>query len=239
MSDNLVIPTETETERIAARYAKRTQGGLTDRYAYTEPAAYMAVQERERAMVKWIRSCGIHPVQDRKVLEIGCGSGVNLLWFLRAGFLPENLVGNELLPHRATMARNLLPARCELLVSDALDLNLPDSCFDIVVQATVFSSILDDGFKVELAARMWRWVKPGGGVLWYDFIYDNPWNADVKGVGLRSIRRLFPGGHMRYWRLTLAPPISRVVTRIHPFFYTVLNAFPVLRTHVLVWMCKY
>lgn len=233
-----MIQPETEAERIAARYAKRTLCGLNDRYAYIEPAAYMAVQERERAMVRWIRSCGIRPVQDRKVLEIGCGSGVNLLWFLRAGFSPENLVANELLPDRASIARNNLPAGCELLVSDALDLDLPEDGFDIVVQATVFSSILDNGFQTELAARMWRWVKPGGGVLWYDFVYDNPWNPDVRGMGLQSIRRLFPNAPMRYWRVTLAPPISRIVTRVHPFLYTVFNTVPALRTHVLAWIHK-
>ena len=29
---------------------------------------------------------------------------------------------------------------------------------------------------------MWAAVKPGGGVLWYDFTVDNPRNADVRGV---------------------------------------------------------
>ncbi len=28
--------------------------------------------------------------------------------------------------------------------------------------------------KHTLLDRMWRWVKPGGGVLWYDFTFDNP-----------------------------------------------------------------
>ena len=229
---------ETETERIMARYRKRAQCESDTRYIYTEHAVYMTVQEMERAMVRWIRSCGIRPVEDKKVLEIGCGTGPNLMWFVRVGFLPENLVGNDLLPDRVGAAKRRLPAGCELLVSDALYLNIPDNGFDIVFQSTVFSSILDESFQTDLAARMWRWVKPGGGVLWYDFTYDNPRNPDVKGVGLQRIRQLFPHGRMRYWRVTLAPPISRMVTRVHPCLYTLFNAVPALRTHVLCWIQK-
>jgi len=190
-------------------------------------------------MVHWIRSCGIRPVEDKRVLEIGCGTGANLMWFVRVGFLPENLVGNDLLPDRVGVAKRRLPAGCRLLVSDALNLNMPDNGFDILLQSTVFSSILDESFQTELAARMWRWVKPGGGVLWYDMIYDNPRNPDVKGVGLRQIRQLFPRGRFRHWRVTLAPPISRMVTRVHPCFYTLFNTVPALRTHVLCWIQKY
>jgi ubiquinone/menaquinone biosynthesis C-methylase UbiE len=198
----------------------------------------MTVQEKERVMVRWIRSCGIRPVEDKTLLEIGCGSGTNLLWFIRAGFSPENMVGNELLPDRAEVAKRRLPPGCRLLVSDALKLNIPDNSFDIVFQSTVFTSILDESFQKELAASMSRWVKPGGGVLWYDFTYDNPRNPDVKGVGLQRIRQLFPHGRMRYWRVTLAPPISRMVTRVHPCLYTLFNAVPALRTHVLCWIQK-
>jgi ubiquinone/menaquinone biosynthesis C-methylase UbiE len=117
-------------------------------------------------------------------------------------------------------ARSRLPTSVNLFEGNALELQFPDGFFDVVFQAVVFSSILDDSFQTDLAACMWRWVKPGGGVLWYDFTYDNPRNPDVKGVGLQRIRQLFPHGQMRNWRVTLAPPISRMVTRVHPCLYT-------------------
>ena len=78
----------------------------------------------------------------------------------------------------------------------------------------------------------------GGGVLWYDFIYNNPSNPDVRGVPVKLVRELFPAGKMIVRRVTLAPPISRRVTRIHPSFYTIFNFFPFLRTHVLCWIQK-
>ena len=104
--------------------------------------------------------------------------------------------------------------------------------------STVFSSLLDDAFRQRLAGAMWRWVKPGGGVLWYDFTVDNPKNSDVRGVPLASVRALFPEAEMQHRRLTLAPPLARAVCRVHPALYTVFNALPSLRTHVLCWLGK-
>lgn len=85
---------------------------------------------------------------------------------------------------------------------------------------------------------MWDLVKPGGGVLWYDFIYDNPKNPDVKGVPVSQISELFPRGKLTVWHITLAPPIARRVTKIHPCLYSILNIIPLFRTHVLCWIEK-
>jgi len=81
-------------------------------------------------------------------------------------------------------------------------------------------------------------VKPGGGVLWYDFTVDNPRNRDVRGVPEARLRQLFPQSQARVQRLTLAPPLARAVVRVHPALYTVFNVLPALRTHVLAWIAK-
>jgi hypothetical protein len=157
---------------------------------------------------------------------------------LRLGFQPENLVGNELLPQRAELARSVVPAALPIIQGDAAELEFPVGAFDIVYQSVVFTSILDRAFQLRLARRMWRWVAPGGGVLWYDFLYDNPRNPDVAGIPVRRIRGLFPAGELRSWKITLAPPIARAVTRIHPMLYPLLNSIPLLRTHILCWIRK-
>jgi hypothetical protein len=107
-----------------------------------------------------------------------------------------------------------------------------------VFVSTVFSSLLDAAFQQRLADAMWRWLRPGGAVLWYDFTVDNPRNPDVRGVPLARIRRLFPQGALQARRVTLAPPIARRVVRLHPALYTVFNTVPALRTHVLAWIAK-
>jgi hypothetical protein len=161
-----------------------------------------------------------------------------LLELLRLGFAPENLVGIELLPERARQARHVLPTALPVHEGDALQLALPAGSFDIVFVSTVFSSLLDDAFQQRLAGAMWRWARPGGGVLWYDFTVDNPRNADVRGVPLARVRALFPHGRVQSQRVTLAPPLARTVCRIHPSLYTLFNTVPWLRTHVLAWIAK-
>ena len=228
----------TEIERIRRSYAQRFGEEFAERYSFLSPAVYMSVQERERALLRWIRDCRLAPLAPRRLLEIGCGSGRNLLDLLRFGFQPENMVGNELLPERVEAARRILPPALPIIQGDAMQLDLSEESFDVVLQSTVFSSILEADFQGALAARMWKWVAPGGGVLWYDFTFDNPRNPDVAGISVKRIRALFPEGHLKCWRITLAPPLARLVTRIHPAFYTLANSMPFLRTHVLCWVKK-
>jgi hypothetical protein len=52
------------------------------------------------------------------------------------------------------------------------------------------------------------------------------------------MQALFPAGEPFARRVTLAPPISRRVCRIHPMMYHVFNALPFLRTHVLAFIKK-
>lgn len=179
------------------------------------------------------------PAGEAKCLEIGCGSGDNLLQLISLGFAPNNLVGNELLENRVASARAQLPAAVTVLAGDALAINLPQSAFDIVYQSTVFSSILDDGFQQTLAAAMWRWVKPGGAVLWYDFTYNNPRNADVRGVTVSRLKALFPDAQPKIRRVTLAPPIGRLLAKTSPHLLPLVNGcMPFLRTHIWAWIEK-
>ena len=94
----------------------------------------------------------------------------------------------------------------------------------------VFTSILDKSFQEKLASRMWAWARPGGGILWIDFIWDNPKNPDVGWVPVKRIRQLFLGGRMLRWSVTLAPPIGRRLCKILPALYPVFNAIPLLST---------
>jgi SAM-dependent methyltransferase len=143
----------------------------------------------------------------------------------------------ELLPDRLAQARERLPGGVALLAGDATLAPVPPGSQDIVLQATVFSSLLDDAVQQALADAMWRWLKPGGAILWYDFTVDNPHNAQVRGVPLARLRQLFPRAVCNQ-RITLAPPIARRVVRVHPALYTVFNALPLLRTHLLAWIDK-
>ncbi len=226
----------TETKLVIERYARRNVG---NRYSMLRPEVWLGVQERQRAMLKLFKQdLGLQDIADKTLLEVGCGSGGNLLDFLRFGFLPEHLSGSELLEERVAAARHSLPTAITIHSGDSTTATIANDSQDIVFQSVVFSSLLDDNFQQTLANQMWQWVKPGGGILWYDFIFNNPSNPDVRGVPVKRVRELFPAGEMIVKRITLAPPISRRVCKIHPNFYHLFNMIPWLRTHVLIWIEK-
>ena len=224
-----------EARKVAERYARRDVG---DRYSALNPDVWQTLQERQRAMLALFARAGVRNVGGLKLTEVGCGAGGNLLELLRIGFAPEHLTGLELLPERHVQARRVLPGATSVWQGDAADAPVEAASQDIVLQSTVFSSLLDDAFQQRLADAMWRWLRPGGAVLWYDFTVDNPRNPDVRGVPLRRVRELFPLACIAHRRVTLAPPLARRVARVHPALYTAFNVLPLLRTHVLAWIAK-
>ena len=234
MDDNLL---NNELDEIVKRYNRRK---LINKSQYDSTSVWqiLTFQERERALIKMMKFAKIKSLSDLKLIEIGCGNGNNILEFLRLGFKPENLAINELIHERFVEAKSKLPGSITMIEGNALDMNLRENSFDIVFQSMVFSSILNHDFQNQLAKKMWELAKPGGGVLWYDFIYNNPQNSDVIGIPFKRVRELFPKGDIKKWRLTLAPPLSRVVTRISPSLYNLVNLFPFLRTHILCWVTK-
>lgn len=225
-----------EAQAVRERYARRVP--QDPRYSLLNPAALLAVQERQRELLRLFKRLGWSDLSIRTCLEVGCGTGSNLLELIWMGFAPEHLAGIELLPERHAAARDRLPAAVQLTLGDATQRAIVPESADIVMQATVFSSLLDDAFQQRLADVMWRAAKRGGGVLWYDFTVDNPRNPDVRGVAMSRVRKLFPHARIDARHVTLAPPIARAVTRLHPGLYSLFNTVPLLRTHVLCWIGK-
>ncbi|RZJ12333.1 MAG: class I SAM-dependent methyltransferase [Rubrivivax sp.] len=189
--------------------------------------------ERQRVLLRLLATRPGAPAEWRAV-EVGCGAGGNLLDWLRLGLLPAHLTGIELLPERLAAARATLPDAVRLLAGDAAAADVPPASQDLVLQSTVFSSILDDALQRRVADAMWRWLKPGGAVVWYDFTVNNPRNPDVRGVPLTRVRQLFPQGRFTARRVTLAPPLARALPAAYAFF----NLVPLLRTHRLVLIEK-
>lgn len=225
-----------ELDAIRERYARRQS--VDARYSRLRAEVLLQVQERQRALCRMLRRQGIHNLANLDIAEVGCGTGANLLDFISLGADPARLAGNDLLPERLDHARRVLPPAVQLYEGNAASLPFPPQSFDIVHQSTVFSSILDDPLQQELSTSMWRWVRTGGAVLWYDLAYDNPRNPDVRGIGLARIRQLFPDAHITCHRVTLAPPLARLLVRIHPTLCSMANLMPLLRTHLLCWIGK-
>ncbi len=192
-----------EVQWLKAAYGRRREG---DRYSPFNPGQLFLLQQRERQVLTLLRNLGLSGLQGRKILEIGCGDGVWLGDFIKWGAEPGNLTGLELLPDILAAARANLSAGVGLIQADGAYLPLAAEAFDLVLQSTVFTSILEPLMKQSVAREMLRVLKPGGLILWYDYFLNNPANSDVRGVKKAEIHRLFPGCDITLRRLTLAPP---------------------------------
>jgi ubiquinone/menaquinone biosynthesis C-methylase UbiE len=168
--------------------------------------------ERRRVMRKLLGSHGLLPLGSREVLEVGCGSGHVLAGLQDLGAVPERLHGVDLLPGRVVEARRAHPG-LDIRQANAEQLPFEDASFDLVLLFVVFSSILDATMQHNVAAECSRVLRSGGHVLWYDFRYDNPSNAHVRGVRRREVERLFPGFRFSLRTLTVVPQLVRRLGR--------------------------
>jgi hypothetical protein len=158
--------------------------------------------------------------------------------FVDWGALPENVAGIDLSVERVAKAQRLSPD-LDIRCGSASALPWPDGSFDLVCQHTVFSSILDAGMRRQVAREMTRVAHAGGAVLWYDFMFDNPSNPDVRAMRTAEIRELFPGMVCRLRRITLVPPISRrLPAPLLPIAYPLLAWLPPVRSHLLGLLLK-
>ncbi len=157
----------------------------------------------------------------------GCAAPLHRLWGR-----PRELVRTDLLPNRIDEAQQLQP-NAHFSCGNAEQLPYEDAFFDIVLQFTVFTSILDPTMRKNVAREMVRVLRPQGIIVWYDYFLNNPRNPDVRGVGRREIRRIFPGCRILLSRLTLAPPLARAVAGRSPSLAYLLQGLPFLCTHYL------
>lgn len=208
MTDQANIDLESEEARIKSAYAKRQ--GL-HRYSWFNQAHVFRVQELERDILSVLRAADFEHLQDKRILEIGCGQGQWLNQLVKWGACPENVTGIEVLQDRVSQARQLCPPGVQVHCGNATRLPFDNARFDLVVQLTVFSSILDITVKEMVAREMLRVLKVEGHILWYDFFLNNPSNSDVRGIRKREIAHLFPDCHIDFHRVSLAPPLCRIL----------------------------
>lgn len=227
-----------EEERIVQAYARRQCFDLSDIYSLFNPGNLFMVQERERSLISLLRRHGWTGLKGKKILDLGCGSGFWIRELVKWGAPPENITGIDLLPDLIDQARYHCPSQVNFKCGNAEQLEFPDSTFDLVLQATVFTSVLDPGMKQRMASEMVRVLKPDGLILWYDYHVNNPRNPDVRGVKKSEIYRLFPGCRIRLHRLTLAPPLARFLVPYSWLLCSLLAEIPFLCTHYLGVMQK-
>lgn len=219
---------DAEVAEIERAYVHRRLSVGTLRYSMLNPGNLRNMQERERLLASALRRHGVGSMAHLEILEIGCGTGGEMVRLVGMGALPANLYGIDLLPDAIRTATERLPS-AHLAVSNAAQLDFPDERFDLVAQFTALSSMKSPGMRAAVAQEMARVVRPGGLIVSYDFIW-NPRNPDTVGISRQELGRLFPGLQVQVHRVTLAPPLAR---HLPDRVAGLAAAVPLLRTHLL------
>jgi SAM-dependent methyltransferase len=219
-----------EKARIDAVYRERKSSKKADFYSLLKPGNLFMAQSKERSIREALNNfpCCL---SECRVLDVGCGFGHELRNLLRFGALPENLCGIDLISERVEEAKKNSP-NLDLREGDAKNLPWPDGFFHVVMQSTVFSSILDRGVQEAVAREMLRVLRPGGIVLWYDMRMTDPRNPNLVPMGQRRVRGLFEGCRIDLKSHTLNPWLARPLAKRFRWACELLEAFPPLRSHL-------
>jgi ubiquinone/menaquinone biosynthesis C-methylase UbiE len=159
-----------------------------------------------------------------------------MLGFLRYGATASNLSGIDILLDRVVLAKQTLP-ESKISCADGQFLPYESAQFDILLQFTAFSSILDPQIKRNMASEMLRVLKPDGVILWYDFWW-NPTNPQTAGIKPKEIKILFSNCVFKLHKITLAPPIARLIVPISWALAVILESLKVFNSHYLAIITK-
>jgi SAM-dependent methyltransferase len=222
---------ESEHDRVRDAYARRT--AKDPRYSWSSRGHLFIMQQRERATLAFYEKHRGPDLALAEILDVGCGAGYWLREIMKWGASPERIHGVDLLDDRVREAKRLSSREMTISEGSAVELPYEDGRFDLVMQSTVFTSILDQEVRRRAAAEMIRVTKPGGAILWYDYTVNNPSNRDVRAVTRAELLALFPGCDIVTQSTTLAPPLARRIAPVSWVLAQALEAIPLLRTHII------
>jgi SAM-dependent methyltransferase len=214
-----------ETQRLREMYKER---GML--YSPFGNEHLQVIQERERVLLRMLKKFVGVSVTDKRVLDIGCGTGGTLLPMLYYGFQPENCFGVDLLNDRIVKARRRLP-NMTFACCSAENIPFEKGTFDLVMMFTCLSSVLDNGIRRRICEESIAMLRPGGSVLIYDMRVNNPFNKGVRAVTLHELKGYFSGLKFSSKTLTLVPQLGRLIGPYSMTLCSILAFVPFLRTH--------
>ncbi|MDT4954036.1 MAG: hypothetical protein QOJ02_2174 [Acidobacteriota bacterium] len=116
------------------------------------------ISEEERyATYPWLyEAAEFKSHRGHRVLEIGCGTGCDLLQFAKHG---AEAVGIDITPEHLRLAKERVGAMAEVQQAEAVDLPFPDASFDYVYSHGVLHHIEQPRRAVQ---EIFRVLRPGG-----------------------------------------------------------------------------
>jgi ubiquinone/menaquinone biosynthesis C-methylase UbiE len=228
----------TEVERLTEVYREyRDRGWGETKWSSTNTGNQAMLRERQYKLKRLLQRSGFLPLDQRRILDVGCGTGEMLAGLQPWGAQLENLFGVDLLPDRIQRAKEKFP-QISFQQVNAEALPFADGFFDLVSVCTVFSSILDHHMARNVSHEINRILRGGGAVIWYDFRVNSPFNRHVRAMSRQAVRTLFPGFDLHLVPITLLPPLARRLGQLTDRLYTNLAAVTFLRSHYLGILVK-
>jgi SAM-dependent methyltransferase len=226
-----------ESRDVSAEFRRRDAASrYRDLYSPFNSSHLFAVQCRERIVLRLLSEAGVDDLSNLRILEVGCGAGLELARLSAYGACRPSLFGIDL-DHARAVRAGTCTVGSGVVQGDAAELPYRPSSFDLVLQFTVFSSIPTAEMRRKAADEILRVLRPGGHLIWHDF-WLNPVNRRTQGLGRRAIRELFPGCRIRVRASTLAPPIARSLAGRSWLAASCLEAIPWLRTHYVALVTR-
>jgi ubiquinone/menaquinone biosynthesis C-methylase UbiE len=219
----------TEQERIRETYRSYGSRGR-DRIWDTRNRGFARLSRDRDLRIRDLLARSL-PSGAATMLDVGCGDGT-LLGDVRRRWADIQVTGLDLQPERIEEARARVPD-ATFVVGSADALPFADRTFDVVTAITLMSSLPSDRMETDAAREIARVMRPGGWLVWFDLRYDNPNNPAVHGVTSRRLAMLFAGWEQELRSSTLLPPIARRLGPTTPVVYPILEAVPLLRSHLI------
>lgn len=221
-----------ECDCIIERYNRRTKKDKSALYNMATPSCAISHFERNEKLLSFLANAFGCNFIDKNYLEVGCGTGSNLLQLIAWGVNPGNISGCDIFGPSLETAKTRLPNTVSLQQGNFLDCSYEEGKFDCIIFSTVFSSILDQTFRQDCMRFAYKLLKAGGIILVYDFVFNNPANKDVSKVDFKSLASGLPWAEVHSEKVTLAPPLARRLEKV-PFLIRLLMKFKLLDTHRL------
>ncbi|MDR0393399.1 MAG: class I SAM-dependent methyltransferase [Puniceicoccales bacterium] len=222
-----------EANEIKQRYYRRAEKDKSELYSFVNRSVTLSFTEKFSYLTQLLDKFFGYEFIEKFYLEVGCGTGTNLLLFLMLGIPADHLAGNDIFEPSLQTARNRLPQAVKLDCGNFLDIEYVPESYDCILLSTVLSSILDKEFQKQVIQQCYKLLKPNGYLLIYDFVFNNPRNP----ISLSFLRQTEKWKKSAFKRVTLAPPIARSLSNF-PLLVKILTCMKVLNTHVIGFLQK-
>jgi ubiquinone/menaquinone biosynthesis C-methylase UbiE len=172
-------------------------------------------------------------LEDKRILDVGCGSGSSLRRWEDLGAIPRNVFGVDLILQRLQEGRSMDESLL-LTCGEAGALPYPAGYFDIECQFTMMSSVIDHDSQARISAEMMRVLGQDGLIISLDMYRPSRRkNARVSGISRERLHELFPGCSILIERVSLHPRLVEPMAAHSVLLCDLLAHIPLLTVHYL------